>query len=71
MFRLMAQWRPYQYLNAILMSFKLIYLSEATLRITGLISAIFKFTLSRKMHLDVGLSSPKYVASLLVGVLIP
>jgi hypothetical protein len=59
-----------QYLNGVLVTLKLIYQIKATQGITGLIKirAQIKFAV---WNLDVGLSSPKSVLGLLVGVLIP
>ena len=62
--------RLIQYLNGILMTLKLIYQIKATQGITGLIQIRAHIKL-RVWHLDVGLSFPKSVSVLLVGVLIP
>ena len=58
--------RLIQYLNGILMTLKLIYQIKATQGITGLIYWIahIKWMV---WHLDVGLSFPKSVSSLIVG----
>ena len=67
---LMVKQSLIQLINGVFMTFKLIYQIKATQGITGLIQirAHIKF---RVWHLDVGLSFPKSVLSLLVGVLIP
>ena len=55
-----------QYLNGILMTLKLIYQIKATQGITGLIYWIASI-LHMVWHLDVGLSFPKSVGSLIGG----
>jgi len=58
-----------QYLNGVLVTLKLMQI-KATERITGLIGKRADIQ-QIVWHLDVGLSFPKSVVGLLVGVLIP